>query len=71
MTRLPVAMSNGLISPAVGRHHDEAKMAASVSQLMRGQYRCGRPLTIEYGKLPIEPGVGHYGRIGTWFALLR
>ena len=46
MTRLPVAMSNGLISPTVGRLHDEAKMAASVSQLMRGQYRCGRPLTI-------------------------
>jgi len=71
MTCLPVAMSNGLISPAMGRHHGEAKMAASVSLLLRGRYRCRRPLTTEYGELPIEPGVDHYGRIGTWFALLR
>jgi hypothetical protein len=69
MTCLPLAMSNGLISPAVRRHHGEAKMAATVSLLLRGRYSCERPLTSECGERPTEPGVGHYGRIGTSFAL--
>ena len=59
MTRHPVEMSNGLISPAAGRHHGESKMAASVSLVLRGRYSCGRHLTTENGELPIEPGVGH------------
>ena len=70
MTRLPVAMSNGLIPPAAGRHHGESKMAASVSLVLRGRYSCGRQLTTEHGELPIEPGVGHYSGTGIWFALL-
>jgi hypothetical protein len=45
MTCLPLTMSNGLISPAIGRHHGEAKMAATVSLLLRGRYGCGRWLT--------------------------
>ncbi len=70
MTRLPVAMSNGLIPPAAGKHHGELKMAASVSLLLRGGYSCGCPLTTERGEVPIEPRVGHYSGTGTWFALL-
>ena len=69
MTRPRVAMGNGLIPPARGRHHGESKMAASVSLLLRGRYSCGRPLITENGKLPIEPGVGHNSGTGTWFAL--
>jgi hypothetical protein len=70
MTPLPVAMGNGLIPPAAGRRHGESKMTASVSLLLRGRYGCGRPSTTEHGELPIEPGVGHYGGTGTWFAPL-
>ena len=46
-------------------------MAASVSLVLRERYSCGRRLTTENGELPIEPGVGHYGGTGTWFALYR